>query len=110
MKSKWIRILLLLVAGVIMCYWQIYLPLRDAQLYAPSISYSYKGVIIGPISLIAGIILCFAPHDYDWKQRKLIQEEKRHTYFNVLLLVIVLLTAVGTIYWFKHCLAQLGYQ
>ncbi|WP_343307826.1 hypothetical protein AAHN97_11830 [Chitinophaga niabensis] len=98
--------LLSLAGGIGFIYYFIWRPLEAMAQKQDNISYSYKGVGIGPFFVVFGLyLLIMRPAVLKPAQ---MSQGQRVIYWVMVGLSLVL--AIGTFLWFKHRVGELGYS
>ena len=64
-KKRVIGAAFMILLGIVIIWWQMNLPIKDAMNQVPGIQYYLKGVVMGPFFLLVGLFALFTPPDID---------------------------------------------
>lgn len=98
--------IIFVLLGLAIAWLQIYLPIADASHHKPEIRYSFKRMLLGPLMLLAGIMLFFSPRDAGLNAMRVNIKHKKYRW---ILAVIYVLLMIGGFYLFKRVISSYGY-
>jgi H+/Cl- antiporter ClcA len=98
-----------ILTGIALIWWQIYLPIVDAMNHKPEIKYEYKALVFGPVMLLFGIYMLFAPKDIDFS-RGYIPGDKKQNRFVLITALLFLIIAAVTFFLFQKVIQSYGYR
>ena len=97
----------ILVVGVAMAYWQIWMPLQAAKEHAENISFSMKGQFLGTAGPLLGLAMLILGDKLNLARHG---NSRKMTWQSVVVMLLLVGLGIGVNIWVKDELAKYGYS